>query len=291
MIDLRLEKILDAPSGKMNLVFEEKIESGQFVAITGKSGSGKTSILRMIAGLLQADTGHIFVGNHTWYAKDKKILVAPQKRKIAYLFQDYALFPNMTVRQNLEYALDLKQSKEIVDELLQAVELEQMAHRKPQTLSGGQQQRVALARALVRKPDILLLDEPLSALDQEMRSTMQDYILQLHRRYAPTTILVSHDRSEILKLADELIILEDGKVQKRGAPIDVISSAKLGGKFTFMGEVVAIEQQEFLYILTILIGRDLVKVIADQEELEDLEIGNKVVVSSKAFNPIVEKIL
>jgi molybdate transport system ATP-binding protein len=290
MIDLRLEKALDAPRGKMNLVFEEQIEPGNFVAITGKSGSGKTSILRMIAGLLQADDGHIRLSNDVWYDQKNKIYKTPQKRRIAYLFQDYALFPTMTVRQNLEYALEPKQGKEVVEELLQTVELAQMADRKPEKLSGGQQQRVALARALVRKPDILLLDEPLSALDQEMRSTMQDYILQLHKRYKPTTILISHDISEILKLADELIVLEEGKVIKRGAPIEIISSAKLGGKFTFTGKVIAIEQQEFLYILTILIGRELVKVIADQEELEDLVIGDKVVVSSKAFNPIVERI-
>jgi molybdate transport system ATP-binding protein len=211
----------------LNLQFNTKILPNEFVTIYGPSGAGKTSVIRMLAGLLDPDRGHIEVDGNFWYEHEKKINVKPQRRNIGIVFQEYSLFPNMTVRGNLEFALEKKQSKNIVDELLQLTELEQLHNKKPGLLSGGQKQRVALARALIRKPKLLLLDEPLSALDVEMQSRLQDYILQVHQQFNLTTVLVSHDLNEVIKMSKRVLILEDGQIKKDGLPVDVLPLASL----------------------------------------------------------------
>ncbi|WP_299218524.1 ATP-binding cassette domain-containing protein [uncultured Aquimarina sp.] len=290
MIEAHIHKTLSTANGKMLLDIQLNIKKGQFVTLYGPSGAGKTSTLRILAGLLSADKGQIVVDDKVWLDSKKKINFSPQQRKIGYVFQDYALFPNMTVRRNLEFALEKGQDRSIIQELITIVELEELQDRKPETLSGGQQQRVALARALVRKPEVLLLDEPLSALDIKMRAKLQDYILKVHRQYGLTTILVSHDVGEIIKMSDEIYCLEAGKISKQGNPSAIFTNDRLSGKFQFTGEVIAIEQEEVVYIVTVLIGNNVVKIIAQESEITDLGIGDKVIVASKAFNPILLKI-
>lgn len=290
MIQLKIQKKLQSASGEMLLDLDLEIKENEFVTLYGASGSGKTTTLRILSGLTTADKGIIVVDNTIWLNTDKKIQLPPQKRKIAYVFQDYALFPNMSVRENLSYALEKQQDKTIIEELLSLMELEQLQHQKPAQLSGGQKQRVALARALVQKPRILLLDEPLSAVDNEMRVKLQDYIIQAHRKYKLTTILVSHDISEIYKMSDQVIVLENGKINKQGTPEQVFSSRLVSGKFQFVGEILKIEKENFVYIVAVLVGNNVVKIIAMEEEIQDLEIGSKVLLASKAFNPILTKI-
>ncbi|HJS01800.1 MAG TPA: ATP-binding cassette domain-containing protein [Flavobacterium sp.] len=290
MIALKIQKKLHSSSGEILLDLDFEIPENKFVTLYGASGSGKTTTLRILSGLSEADRGYIKVDDEIWLDSEAKKRLTPQKRKIAYVFQDYALFPNMSVRENLSYALEKGQDKSIVDELLSLMELEQLQHQKPNHLSGGQKQRVALARALVRKPSVLLLDEPLSAVDQEMRLKLQDYIIKVHRKYKLTTILVSHDISEIYKMSDQVIVLEDGKVSKQGTPEEVFSSRLVSGKFQFVGEVLKIEKENFIHIVVVLIGNNVVKIIAMEEETQDLKIGNKVLIASKAFNPIISKI-
>ncbi|MBA0882656.1 ABC transporter ATP-binding protein [Flavobacterium undicola] len=290
MIVFKIQKKLQSASGEMLLNLDFEIKENEFVTLYGSSGSGKTTTLRILSGLSEADKGIITINNETWLDTDKKIQLPPQKRKIAYVFQDYALFPNMSVRENLSYALEKGQDKTIIEELLTLMELEQLQHQKPAQLSGGQKQRVALARALVRQPDILLLDEPLSAVDHEMRVKLQDYIIQVHRKYKLTTILVSHDIAEIYKMSDKVIVLENGKISKQGTPEQVFSSRLVSGKFQFVGEILKIEKENFIYIVVVLIGNNVVKIIAMEEEIRDLNIGNKVLIASKAFNPIITKI-
>jgi len=290
MIHFKISKKLQSASGEMTLDLDFQIKEQEFVTLYGASGSGKTTTLQLLSGLIHPDEGFIKVNGNVWLDTKSKINLSPQKRKIGYVFQDYALFPNMTVRENLTFALEKGQDKTIVDDLLQTMELVSLQHQKPHQLSGGQQQRAALARALVRKPDILLLDEPLSAIDAEMRLKLQDYLLQAHRKYELTTILVSHDIAEIYKLSDQVIIIENGSITKKGSPSEVFSSHSNSGKFQFIGEILKIEKENFIYIVSVLIGTNIVKVIAMEEEIQNLTIGEKIVVSSKAFNPILSKL-
>ncbi len=290
MIRLYLEKRLTAENGEMQMHIDIDIEQGTFVTIYGNSGAGKTSILRMLAGLLQPDKGLITVNNKTWFDSNNKINVKPQQRKMGFVFQHYSLFPNMTIKENLLFALNKGQDKQIINELISIIELGDLQHRKPGKLSGGQMQRVALARALVRKPEILVLDEPLSALDTNMRTRLQDYILKLHQQFNLTTILVSHDPGEVIKMSDKIFVLENGRIIKEGKPIDIFTTKKVSGKFQFSGQVIRIEKQDVIYILTILIEGSLVKIVAEETETKGINVGDKVLVASKAFNPVIQKI-
>lgn len=290
MIKLSLKKVLDAIDGKMELDVSFQIKKNSLTTIFGESGAGKTSILRMISGLMDPDDGDIVVNEKIWYSKSMGINLRPQKRKIGYVFQDYALFPNMTVKENLSYALEKGQDSSIVSELLEIIELTNLSNRRSDTLSGGQKQRVSLARALVRKPEILLLDEPLSALDETIRSKLQDYILRVHDKYNLTTILVSHDLPEIFKLSDKILLLVKGKIEKSGSPSEVFLSKKISGKYRFTGTVIEKTKNDVVYVIGVLVGNNLIKVIATEEEGKALKTGDKVMVVSKAFNPLIMKI-
>jgi molybdate transport system ATP-binding protein len=222
MISLQVRKSLNAAGGEMLLQLDLRIERGELVTLYGPSGAGKTSTLRMLAGLLSPQSGQIRVNGKTWFDAEAGINLPPGQRNIGYVFQDYALFPNMTVRENLCFALGKGEADNKVDEQLDVMELGALAGQKPAMLSGGQQQRVALARALVQQPDILLLDEPLSALDPPLRRRLSDHLQQLHRSLGLTTILVSHDSREILQLADRVMEMQEGKVIRTGTPQEIL---------------------------------------------------------------------
>lgn len=212
MIKFSLTKQLLAPQGKIQLSVDEVISPGEFVIIKGPSGAGKTSFLRLISGLMLPDSGKIEVGEECWFHSDQKINLKPQKRNIGFVFQEAALFPNMNVRQNLMYALQKGQSETIIDTLITLMELGELQYSKPDKLSGGQKQRVALARALVQEPELLLLDEPLSALDPEMRNKLQKYLGIVHQKFKMTVLMVSHDEAEIENLASMVWEMKDGKI-------------------------------------------------------------------------------
>jgi molybdate transport system ATP-binding protein len=290
MIEISVQKKLKSTAGDMLLDIQLKIAKEQFVTFYGKSGAGKTSLLKIIAGLLVTDNGFIKVNNTVWLDSANKLNLQAQKRNIGFVFQEYALFPNMTIKENLRFALAKNQNKKIIKELVEIIDLGDLQNRRPDTLSGGQKQRVALARALVQKPQILLLDEPLSALDQEMRNRLQQYILQVHNEFKLTTILISHDISEIIKLSDYLVELEQGKIVNKGVPLEVFTRNKVDAKFQFTGEVVKMVKQDFIFIITVLIGKDLVKVVADDDDANKINVGDKVLIASKAFNPIIHKL-
>ena len=290
MIKLDLQKKLSTNGGEMNLHIKTEIQSKSLTTIYGASGAGKTSLLRMLAGLLTPDTGIIEVDDSCWFDSNQKINLKPQSRKVGFVFQDYGLFPNMTVQESLIFALEDKKNTQSIADLIEIIELGDLKIRKPDTLSGGQKQRVALARALVRKPTLLMLDEPLSALDSEMRSKLQDYILKIHKEYNLTTLLVSHEMGEVFKMSDEVVVIEDGRVTKQGKPAVLFSNQQVSGKFQFTGEVLSIQKEDIIYIISVLIGNNLVKVVADEREAVQLAIGDKVLVASKAFNPIIQKI-
>lgn len=283
MIDLNLQKKFSS-SEDFRLNVSLMVPQGTFLAIQGPSGAGKTTLLRLIAGLEKPDSGHLTVGDVSWNSADS--FLPPQKRSIGYVFQDYALFPNMTVRKNLRYAQQVE-NPDHLDELLQLMGISDLADRRPATLSGGQKQRVALARALAHRPELLLLDEPLSALDTEMRRKLQDDILKLHQRFNTTAIMVSHSTSEIFRLADMVIILENGTVRKSGPVSDVFIGKRFSGKFRFEAEVLQLERSDAIFIVTLSVGNHLAKVVATEEEAANISVGDVVLVSSKAFNPLL----
>jgi len=247
------------------------VPAGELAVLHGASGAGKTTLLRILAGLEQPDDGCIEVDGKTWFDQKQRICVPPQKRSVGFVFQNYALFPSMTVRRNLEFAAGRRKDPR-VDMLLEMVELEELQHRYPEKLSGGQQQRVALARALIRQPKILLLDEPLSALDEAMRGKLQEKILDLHQKLGLTTILVSHDRSEILRMADHVLALHNGRLTFDGPPFQAFHDDPSGYSSHLQAEVVKMfrENGSVAIVAATRERRLRVKIRLDERQLRQL---------------------
>lgn len=290
VIFIDVEKRMHTADGPMNLKVQTSIQSGELVALFGQSGAGKTTLLRILAGLIEPDKGIVKFGNSVWFDSEKKINVVPQLRNISLMFQDYALFPNMTVEENVQFAQPEKNNTE-VDHLLELFGLTEFRKRKPNGLSGGQKQRVALTRALARKPQLLLLDEPLSALDAEMRNALQNEIAQAHELLGVSTVLVSHDLNEVFRLASQVLCIENGQISRKGKPEDVFSDNSVSGKVQITGQIARIEKQDTVNIVTVISGSNqIIKVIAFDSDLENLKIGDRVMVYSKAFNPIISKL-
>ncbi len=284
MIDIDIKKMLRGPRGEMELDISLSIEEGSFVSVLGKSGSGKTTLLRIIAGLESA-RGDIRVDREFWM--NSKRSIHPRDRSVGFVFQDYALFPNMSVKENLLFA---NRDDALAERLLQMVELSELKDTLPTTLSGGQQQRVSICRALMRKPKILLLDEPLSALDMQMREKLQIEILKLHKTFKTTTIMVSHSPNEIYKMSDFVVLMEDGKIKKYGKPKEILLRTSGSQKFSFRGRVLDIYKADILHIAVIAIDNQIVEIVLDSNEAQSLKMGDSVRVSTKAFSPVVLKI-
>ncbi len=196
------------------------IRDGEFIVLVGPCGCGKSTLLRMVAGLEEISEGEVKIGGRTVNT------VEPAERDIAMVFQNYALYPHMTVRQNLEYGLKNRNTPRSdidarVAEAARMLEIDQYLDRKPRALSGGQRQRVAMGRAIVRKPAAFLFDEPLSNLDAKLRVSMRGEIKRLQRRLATTSIYVTHDQLEAMTLADRLVVLNGGRIEQIGAPLEV----------------------------------------------------------------------
>lgn len=290
MIQAHIVKKLHGAQGDFTLDAQFEIAQGELVALYGASGSGKTTLLRCLAGLETPNDGQILVNEKIWLNIAQKINMPVQARNVGFMFQDYALFPNMSVRQNLTFAVRKGEGPQRVDDLLEMMSITELQHRLPAMLSGGQKQRVALARTLAQSPQILLLDEPLSALDADVRSRLQDEILRLHRHFGLTTILVSHDIGEVYKLANRVLLIGHGKIQQQGSPVEIFSQGQTSGKFKFTGEVLAIEKVDVMAALTVLVANQIVRVVAMQHEAAALTIGSKVMLVSKAFNPMILKL-
>ena len=211
-----------------------EIAKGEFVTLLGPSGCGKSTLLRCIAGLTPVDSGQILLDGQDI------VPLSPQKRHIGMVFQSYALFPNMTVEQNVAFGLRMQKvnaddSHKRVQEVLQLVELKDLAGRYPHQMSGGQCQRVALARSLVTRPRLLLLDEPLSALDARIRKHLREQIRQIQRELGLTTIFVTHDQEEALVMSDRIFLMNQGKIVQSGdaetlytAPVDAFAAGFIG---------------------------------------------------------------
>ncbi|MBN2816320.1 MAG: ATP-binding cassette domain-containing protein [Campylobacterales bacterium] len=281
MIEIDIKKKLHGMNGEMELSVNLHIQEGEFIALAGESGSGKTTLLRILAGLESAE-GSISVNKEIWQSSSFSLPV--QKRGIGLVFQDYALFNNMSVIENLLY---VQKDKELANKLLELTELTELRDRIPSRLSGGQKQRVALCRALMNRPKLLLMDEPLSALDPLMRTKLQNEILTLHKEFGTTTIMVSHDPSEIYRLASGMVLLNLGKVVDEGSPKDLLLKTSGSQKFSLQGELLDIVKYDVIYVAIVSIGQQLVEVVISKQEADGLVIGQSVRVSTKAFNPIL----
>jgi putative spermidine/putrescine transport system ATP-binding protein len=235
MAYLELENVNKSFAGvKAVRDFSLDIEKGSLVSFLGPSGCGKTTTLRMIAGFEQLDSGSIRLDG------SDIVPVPPNRRDIGMVFQAYALFPNLTVRENIAFGLQMKKvsKKEIdkrVDEVLDMVRLQDTAKRFPHQLSGGQQQRIALARALAVQPRVLLLDEPLSALDAEVRVVLRGEIRRIQSELAITTVYVTHDQEEALSISDKVVVMNKGLIEQVGAPEDIYRAPRTRFVATFIG--------------------------------------------------------
>ena len=232
---IRLEKI-NKSFGPVHVLQDISIEidKGKLVTLLGPSGCGKSTLLRCLSGLEQVDSGRIYID-------DVDITdVSAKKRGIGMVFQQYSLFPNMTVEKNVAYGLKIQKmpSKTIeqkVAEILSIVGLSEKAKQYPMQLSGGQQQRVALARALVTEPKVLLLDEPLSAIDALLRRNLQIEIRRIQKRLNITTVFVTHDQDEAMVMSDTIFLLNAGIIEQSGAPVDIYANPKTKFAATFIG--------------------------------------------------------
>ncbi len=280
MLHVDLHKRFDSKHGRVQIDAQFSLQQQQVIALFGESGVGKTTVLRMLAGLTAPDSGSIRVGDVLWYNSQERLHLKPQKRSIGFVFQGYSLFPNMSVRNNIAFA-QTEKSDAAVNEMLAVMGLEALAQRKPTSLSGGQQQRVALARALIRKPELLLLDEPLSALDAEMRLKLQEEILRVTRLFNTTTIVVSHDIPEVFKLANTVVVMENGKVLQQGTPGEVFAGKATTG-IELVGEVLAVEAGT----IKVLVGHRIVTLPTENT----YSIGDKVVINPALEQAAITKI-
>jgi sulfate transport system ATP-binding protein len=212
------------------------IPTGQLTALLGPSGGGKSTLLRIIAGLDSADEGSVRIEGI------EATRLPAQKRNVGFVFQHYAVFKHMTVAKNVAFGLEIRKRPRAevskrVDELLELVHLSQFAHRLPSQLSGGQRQRMALARALAVEPKVLLLDEPFGALDAKVRKELRDWLRRLHDEVHVTTVFVTHDQEEALEVADEIVVINEGRIEQIGSPDQLYDEPANDFVMGFLGEV------------------------------------------------------
>jgi sulfate/thiosulfate transport system ATP-binding protein len=212
------------------------LPTGQLTALLGPSGGGKSTLLRIIAGLEKADTGTVNIEGVD------ATRMSPQKRNVGFVFQHYAVFKHMTVAKNVAFGLEIRKRpkdevRARVDELLKLVHLSQFADRLPSQLSGGQRQRMALARALAVQPKVLLLDEPFGALDAKVRKELREWLRRLHDEVPVTTVFVTHDQEEAMEVADEIVVINDGRIEQVGTPDELYDEPASDFVMDFLGEV------------------------------------------------------
>ena len=276
-----------------------EISKGEFITLLGSSGCGKTTTLRIIAGLEQPDAGSV------WLDGREVTGLEPNQRDVNTVFQNYALFPHMNVAENIGYGLKLKkvpksEIKKKVSQMLELVQLEGYEKRKPSELSGGQKQRVAIARALVNNPKVLLLDEPLGALDLQLRRAMQIELKHLQKKLGITFIYITHDQEEAINMSDRIAVMKDGRIEQIGTPDEIYNHPKTSYVATFVGNAnilhgVAESIQGENAIVKIGNDRVIVKLETSQQNTEDtgtkqhLAAGENVTLAVRSENILLQE--
>ena len=275
------------------------VARGEFVTLLGSSGCGKTTTLRIVAGLEQTDSGSV------WINGQDVTKLPPDKRDVNTVFQNYALFPHMNVAENIGYGLKLRkvprgEIKKKVAQMLELVQLEGYEKRKPSELSGGQKQRVAIARALVNNPKVLLLDEPLGALDLQLRRAMQIELKHLQKKLGITFIYITHDQEEAINMSDRIAVMKDGRIEQIGTPDEIYNHPKTSYVATFVGNAnilhgVAESIQGENAIVKIENDRVIVKLETSQQDTGDtgakqyLAAGEKVTLAVRSENILLQE--
>lgn len=289
-----LEFDLTKQFGKRNTGFllevKEQLPAGKIIGIFGPSGAGKSSLLRLLSGLEKPDQGYLKIDNTVWIDTTQRIFLTPQRRSVGYLFQSYSLFPNMTVAENLAFAAEKKIDSTQLEELLAVIQMTNKKNLYPSSLSGGEQQRVALARALVRRPVLLLLDEPLAALDEAIRTTLQTYILALHKRFQPTTLLVSHDRQELAYLCDLVLEIKAGKIVQTGTPELLFEDTQTIDLTTDSFRVLSLTRNEDKLIVELVAGKQKIKMALKHASWPALKSGDTIQLTGTEFILLSTKI-
>ena len=276
-----------------------EISKGEFITLLGSSGCGKTTTLRIIAGLEQPDAGSV------WLDGREVTGLEPNQRDVNTVFQNYALFPHMNVAENIGYGLKLKkvpksEIRKKVSQMLELVQLEGYEKRKPSELSGGQKQRVAIARALVNNPKVLLLDEPLGALDLQLRRAMQIELKHLQKKLGITFIYITHDQEEAINMSDRIAVMKDGRIEQIGTPDEIYNHPKTSYVATFVGNAnilhgVAESIQGENAIVKVGNDRVIVKLETSQQDTEDtgakqyLSAGEKVTLAVRSENILLQE--
>lgn len=276
-----------------------EISKGEFITLLGSSGCGKTTTLRIIAGLEQPDAGSV------WLDGREVTGLEPNQRDVNTVFQNYALFPHMNVAENIGYGLKLKkvpksEIRKKVSQMLELVQLEGYEKRKPSELSGGQKQRVAIARALVNNPKVLLLDEPLGALDLQLRRAMQIELKHLQKKLGITFIYITHDQEEAINMSDRIAVMRDGRIEQIGTPDEIYNHPKTSYVATFVGNAnilhgVAERIQGENAIVKIGNDRVIVKLETSQQDTGDtrakqyLAAGEKVTLAVRSENILLQE--
>ena len=273
-----------------------KISKGEFITLLGSSGCGKTTTLRIIAGLEQPDAGSV------WLDGREVTGLEPNQRNVNTVFQNYALFPHMNVAENIGYGLKLKkvpksEIRKKVSQMLELVQLEGYEKRKPSELSGGQKQRVAIARALVNNPKVLLLDEPLGALDLQLRRAMQIELKHLQKKLGITFIYITHDQEEAINMSDRIAVMRDGRIEQIGTPDEIYNHPKTSYVATFVGNAnilhgVAESIQGENAIVKIGNDRVIVKLETSQQDTggkQYLSAGEKVTLAVRSENILLQE--
>lgn len=274
MLDLKIFK--EIPNFTLDV--ELAIKEGDHIAFFGDSGSGKTTALRVLAGLSSAK-GYCRFKDKIFF--DEKSYLPPQERNMGFVFQDYGIFPHLSVLDNLLFA---KNDKKYAKELLEVFELIDFVNKNAQLLSGGQKQRLAMVRALMVKPDLLLLDEPFSALDLQLKLKLQSYLLSYVNEHKSTLILISHDISEVYRLTNKVCALENGKMKGFGELDDLFLKTSGSRKFSLKARILKLEKAANMMIATVAIeGRQITKVVMSKSEALKFSENEEVNISQKAF--------
>lgn len=264
----KIHKVYKSKGRSFSIDIETCFKLHSINILYGPSGAGKTSFLRLLSGLDNIDKGSVKVLNNYWSNTSSRVSTPSEQRNIAYVFQDYALFPNMTVLENINFSKK-NINKSLLNKVISIFEIDSLLNTKPYQLSGGQQQRIALARAIVQEPEFLFLDEPFTAIDESLKFKIQNFLILLQQEMKFTVIMISHNLQEVIKLANQVHILKNGKVVEQGN-IDILLSKN--HKNTLKASVLSITEKK----ANVIIGHQQVIISKEKIVQQNYDIGHEI---------------